>query len=63
MRTLIIILILFSLFSCDEEPDMTRYEIENIQEEKVEENKFRECMEGTTYKTYAARRNACRNLE
>lgn len=63
MRTLIIILILFSLFSCDEEPDMTRYEIENIQEEKTEENKFRKCMEGATYKTYAARRNACRNSE
>lgn len=63
MRTLIIILILFSLFSCDEEPDMTRYEIENIQEEKAEENKFRECMEGATYATYVKRRNACRNLE
>lgn len=63
MRTLIIILILFSLFSCDEEPDMARYELESVQEEKTEENKFRECMEGATYKTYAARRNACRNLE
>jgi lipoprotein len=63
MRTLIIILILFSLFSCDEEPDMTRYEIENVQEEKTEENKFRECMEGATYATYVKRRNACRNLE
>lgn len=63
MRTLIIILILFSLFSCDEEPDMSRYEVESAQEEKTEENKFRECMEGATYKTYAARRNACRNLE
>lgn len=63
MRTLIIILILFSLFSCDEEPDMARYEVESVQEEKTEENKFRECMEGATYKTYAARRNACRNLE
>lgn len=63
MRTLIIILILFSLFSCDEEPDMARYELESVQEEKTEENKFRECMEGATYKTYAARRNACRNSE
>lgn len=63
MRTLIIILILFSLFSCDEEPDMARYEVESVQEEKTEENKFRECMEGATYKTYAARRNACRNSE
>lgn len=59
MRTLIIILILFSLFSCDEEPDMLRYEIE----EKTEENKFQECMKGVTYGSYAARRNACRNLE
>lgn len=63
MRTLIIILILFTLFSCDEEPDMARYEIENVQEEKTEENKFQECMEGATYKTYAARRNRCRNSE
>lgn len=63
MQTLIIILILFSLFSCDEEPDMTRYEIENIQEEKTEGNKFRECMQGATYATYVKRRNACRNLE
>lgn len=63
MRTLIIILILFSLFSCDEEPDMSRYETEIVQEEKTEGNKFRECMEGATYKTYAARRNACRNSE
>lgn len=63
MRTLIIILILFSLFSCDEEPDMARYELESVQEEKTEENKFRECMEGATYKTYAARRDACRNSE
>ena len=63
MRKLTIILILFAFFSCDEEPDMSRYEIENIQEEKTEENKFRECMEGATYKTYAARRNRCRNLE
>ena len=63
MRTLIIILILFSLFSCDEEPDMARYEIENVQEGKTEENKFQECMKGATYKTYAARRNACKNLE
>lgn len=63
MRTLIIILILFSLFSCDEEPDMARYELESVQEEKTEENKFRECMKGATYKTYAARRNACKNLE
>lgn len=63
MRTLIIILILFSLFSCDEEPDMKRYEVESVQEDKTEENKFRECMEGATYKTYAARRNACKNLE
>lgn len=63
MRTLIIILILFTLFSCDEEPDMARYETESVQEEKTEENKFRECMKGATYKTYAARRNACRNLE
>lgn len=63
MRTLIIILILFSLFSCDEEPDMARYEVESVQEEKTEENKFKECMEGATYKTYAARRNACRNSE
>lgn len=63
MRTLIIILILFSLFSCDEEPDMARYEIENVQEEKTEENKFHECMKGATYATYVKRRNACRNLE
>lgn len=63
MRTLIIILILFSLFSCDEEPDMSRYEIENVQEEKTEENKFQECMKGVTYGSYAARRNRCRNLE
>lgn len=63
MRTLIIILILFSLFSCDEEPDMARYEVESVQEEKTEENKFRECMKGATYGSYAARRNACRNLE
>lgn len=61
MRTLIILLILFTLFSCDEEPDMSRYELENIQEEKTEENKFQECMRGATYKSYAARRNACRN--
>ena len=63
MRTLIIILILFTLFSCDEEPDMARYETESVQEEKTEKNKFRECMEGATYKTYVARRNRCRNLE
>lgn len=63
MRTLIIILILFMLFSCDEEPDMARYETESVQEEKTEKNKFRECMEGATYKTYAARRNRCRNSE
>lgn len=63
MRTLIIILILFSLFSCDEEPDMSRYEVESVQEEKTEENKFQECMEGATYATYVKRRNACRNLE
>jgi len=63
MRTLIIILILFTLFSCDEEPDMARYETESVQEEKTEKNKFRECMEGATYKTYAARRNRCRNSE
>ena len=64
MGSLIMILILLlSLFSCDEEPDMSRYEIENVQEEKTEKNKFRECMEGATYKTYAARRNRCRNLE
>ena len=61
MRTLIIILILFTLFSCDEEPDMARYETESVQEEKTEGDKFRECMEGTTYATYAKRRNACRN--
>ena len=63
MRTLIIILILFTLFSCDEEPDMARYETESVQEEKTKKNKFRECMEGATYKTYAARRNRCRNSE
>lgn len=63
MRKLTIILILFAFFSCDEEPDMSRYEIENVQEEKTEENKFHECMRGATYKTYAARRNACKNLE
>lgn len=63
MRKLTIILILFAFFSCDEEPDMSRYEIENVQEEKAEENKFRECMKGATYKTYAARRNVCRNSE
>lgn len=63
MRTLIIILILFSLFSCDEEPDMARYETESVQEEKTEENKFRECMQGATYATYVRRRNACRNSE
>ena len=63
MRTLIIILILFTLFSCVEEPDMARYEVESVQEEKTEENKFQECMKGATYKTYAARRNRCRNLE
>lgn len=61
MRTLIIILILFALFSCDEEPDMLRYEVESVQEEKTEENKFQECMKGATYATYAKRRNACRN--
>lgn len=63
MRKLTIILILFAFFSCDEEPDMSRYEIENVQEGKTEENKFQECMKGATYKTYAARRNACKNLE
>jgi hypothetical protein len=64
MGSLIMILILLlSLFSCDEEPDMARYEVESVQEEKTEKNKFRECMKGATYKTYAARRNACRNLE
>lgn len=63
MRKLTIILILFAFFSCDEEPDMSRYEIENVQEGKTEENKFQECMKGAIYKTYAARRNACKNLE
>ena len=63
MRKLTIILILFAFFSCDEEPDMSRYEIENVQEEKTEKNKFQECMKGVTYGSYAARRNACRNLE
>ena len=66
MGSLIMILILLlSLFSCsdDEEPNMERYEVESVQEEKTEKNKFRECMEGATYKTYAARRNRCRNLE
>ena len=63
MRTLIIILILFTLFSCDEEPDMARYETESVQKEKTEENKFQECMKGATYATYVKRRNACRNLE
>lgn len=43
--------------------NLNRYEVESVQEDKTEENKFRECMEGATYKTYAARRNACRNSE
>lgn len=63
MRKSTIILILFAFFSCDEEPDMSRYEIETVQQEKTEENKFHECMEGATYATYVKRRNACRNLE
>ena len=63
MQKSTIILILFAFFSCDEEPDMSRYEIETVQQEKTEENKFHECMEGATYATYVKRRNACRNLE